>query len=322
MKQTRTLLCMALLLIPSLATAASKEIIELQRDVAQLQEQMRLLQQSLDTKTAQLQVLTQQTLDSANKANTSVSDLARSVQASGSDIGKQVIQPIAALGSRMDQVSNDMRAVQDSVADQSARMGKIEQQLLDLKNLIATMQAPAAAPPPTATGGGAGLPPSSPGAALPPSSATGAPVPDGGTGSAPPIPAATLYQNAKRDMDGGQNELALNEFGDYLRFYRNTDLAPNAQFNIGEIHYRQKRLDLAVKDYDQVLEAFPVNPKTPDAHYMKGRALIQLGLRNEATKEFNAVLAQFPNSSAAANSKAVLKTLNSSPAAPAAKRRR
>lgn len=129
MKQTRTLLCTALLLIPSLATAASKEIIELQRDVAQLQEQMRLIQQSLDTKMAQLQVLTQQSLDSANKANASISDLSRSVQTSGSDIGKQVIQPIAALGSRMDQVSNDMRAVQDSVADQSARMGKIESTL-------------------------------------------------------------------------------------------------------------------------------------------------------------------------------------------------
>ena len=37
-----------LLTLPGIALAANKEMIELQRDVAQLQDQMRLLQQSFD----------------------------------------------------------------------------------------------------------------------------------------------------------------------------------------------------------------------------------------------------------------------------------
>jgi len=287
--------------------AASKEMIELQRDVAQLQEQTRLLQQSIDTKMAQLQVVAQQSLDSSNHANSSVSDLSRSIQASGADLGKQVLQPMAALSQRIDGMAQDLQSMQAGVADQSARMAKIQQQLIDLKNAMSTMPAPGSAPPPSTT-------------AAPPA---GTPIAtDPGS---PPISASQLWQNAKRDMDSGNSELALNEFQDYLKFYRSSDLAPNAQFNVGQIHYSQHKLEDAVKDFDQVLEAFPTNPKTPDAHYMKGRALIQLMQRNEAAREFNAVITQFPSSPAAATSKAALKQLGMNPPAapaPAAARKR
>jgi outer membrane protein assembly factor BamD (BamD/ComL family) len=50
---------------------------------------------------------------------------------------------------------------------------------------------------------------------------------------------------------------------------------------------------------------------------MKGRALIQLGQRNEAAKEFKAVLAQFPNSPIAPNCRESLRMLGVSPGAPA-----
>jgi len=304
MNITRFALFAALLAAP--AVAANKETIELQRDVAQLQEQVRLLQQSIDTKMTQITMLAQQSLDSSNKANTSVADLARSVQASGSDMGKQVLQPMATLSTRMDGMAQDLQSVQAGVADQNARMAKIQQLLVDIKNAISTLPppgTPVAAPPP-------GLSPS-----------TRAPESDPAN---PPISSSQLWLNAKRDMDGGNSDLALNEFTDYLRFYRTTDLAPNAQFNIGQIHYSQKKLEEAVKDFDQVLEAFPTNPKTPDAHYMKGRALVQLGQRNEAAREFKAVLTQFPSSPVAANSTASLKALGMNPpsAAPAPVTRR
>ena len=296
------LICFTALSLALPALPASKEMIELQRDVAQLQEQTRLLQQSIDTKMAQLQVLAQQSLDAGNRTNASVGDLSRSVQASGADIGKQVLQPMAALSTRIDGMAQDLQSLQAGVADQNARMAKIQQQLVDMKNAMSTMPAPVSAAPPPA-GVQAGSPP----------------VADT---TVPPISASQLWQNAKRDMDSGNSELALNEFQDYLKFYRATDLGVNAQFNIGQIHYTQHKLDLAVKDFDQVLEAWPVNPKTPDAHYMKGRALIQLSQRNEAAREFNAVVTQFPASPAAATSKAALKQLGMNPPAASAPVRR
>jgi TolA-binding protein len=267
-----------LMLAPSLAFGASKEMIELQRDVAQLQDQVRLLQQSVDSKTATIQTLSQQALEAASGARSSVAELTRGIQAGTTDLGKQVAQPIAAMSNRIDGLGQDMQSLQQSSAEQNAKMAKIQQQLIDLLNAVKAMQAPAA-PPPPATDGAGGTPPPSTGA---------------------PVSAAELFQNASRDMNGGNTDLALAEFSDYVKYYRDTDLAPTAQYNIGQIHFFAKKYDLAVADFDQVLEAFPVNPKTAEAHYMKGRSLNYLGQRNEALKEFRSCVAQFPNSSAAA----------------------
>ena len=67
------------------AFGASKEIMELQRDVALLQDQVRTLQSSLDQKVAAIQTLTQQTLDSVNRTNTAVAVM----QSSFNDTMKQ-----------------------------------------------------------------------------------------------------------------------------------------------------------------------------------------------------------------------------------------
>ena len=281
MKLRKPLLA-ALLLFPLLGTlpleAASKEMIELQRDVAQLQEQLRLLQQSFDSKIAEIQVLARQAAEGSNRNQTTMNDLQRGIQAGTADLGKQVAQPIAAMNSRIDGLSTDMQAMQNSIADQNAKMAKIQQQLVDLLNAVKTMQAPAPPPPATDVSG----------AGVPPGSATVA--------AGPPASATQLWANAKRDMDGANTDLALVEFADYVKWYRDSDLAPNAQFNIGSIHFFQKKYDLAVQDFDQLLEAFPIGPKTPDAHYMKGRALVELGQRADAVKEFKVCSSQFPSS--------------------------
>lgn len=267
----------SLLLLPGLALGASKEMIELQRDVAELQNQIRLLQQSVDSRSATIQTLTQQSLDAASGSRSAVSELNRSIQAGNTDLGKQVAQPIASMNNRIDGLSNDMQSLQQSSAEQNAKMGKIQQQLVDLMNAIKAMQAPAAPPPPATDGTSAATPPS------------------GGA----PVSAAELFQNASRDMNGGNMDLALAEYSDYVKYYRDTDLAPSAQYNIGQIHFFTKKYDLAVADFDSVLEAFPVNPKTAEAHYMKGRSLNYLNQRNEALKEFRSCVAQFPTSSVA-----------------------
>src|SRR5260370_26161344 len=117
-------------------------------------------------------------------------------------------------------------------------------------------------------------------------------------------------------MDSGNGELGLEEFADYVKWYRDSDLAPNAQFNIGNIHFFQKKYDLAVEDFDQLLEAFPINPKTPDAHYMKGRALVALGQRAEAVEAFKGCTAQFRSSLGSPKCQDSLYALPASPPTP------
>ena len=242
----RRLILAALLALPAVCSAASKEIVELQRDVAQLQDQVRSLQSSFDSKMGTLTAQVQQLVDSAGKANTSLATLQGAIQEQLRQQGKEVMAPVANVGSKIDEMSTAFQQVQNSMADVTQRLGKLEQQMMDLKNAVSTMQSPPAAPP---------------GGSVAPSS--------GGTASGPPpISGETLYQSANRDRLGGKADLALQEFTDYLKYYGEAPLAPAAQFWIGNIYFDQGDYENALKAFDMVLEKYRDNNKTPDALYM------------------------------------------------------
>lgn len=313
-----TLLVSAALLTPSLGWGASKEMIELSRDVAQLQDQVRTLQRSFDERMSGLQVLVQQALDSSIKANNSVAVLNDRLNTGLRDIGTTANAPVAALGSKLDGVQQDVQAVRESVADLSARMGRLQQQLTDVNLAIKGSQVAQPAPPPT---GASRAPAPVTEAEEPAAAPIETSVPAGNIG-APPVSATVLYENAKRDMSSGKAELALKEFQDYVKYYGTTELAPNAMFYVGYIRYSQDQFDKAIVDFDRVLKNYPANNKTPDAHYMKGKALFQLGQRTRAAAEFRAILEQYPSSDLAANAKQQLRALGLNPPGATATRRR
>ena len=303
----RSVILVALsLLCPAFAPAASRETIELQRDVAQLQDQVRDLQKSFDERFATLQVLVQQTLDASTKSNMALQEAGRAQEG----MTERLVSPVVGLNSKMDQLSNDVSAMRESVNDVTVRMNKIQQQLTDLNNATKAGSLPVAPPP------------------GPVSSDGSVPAPDNGASSMssasgpPPVKATTLYENALRDMQSGKADLALDEFQTYIKFYNDTDLAPNAQFYIGQIRYSQAQFDQAIQEFDKVLEAYPNNNKTAAAHYYKGKTLFQLGKRTDAAKEFQAVISEFPNSDVVAQSRAQLKALGLNPAGTAATRKK
>jgi len=279
----------ALLLCPTLTFAASKEIVELARDVALLQEQLRALQRSQDEKFTQIQVLVQQALDGTNKTSTSVALLQDKLQQSFKDQQKSVVDPVVGVGAKLDQMSTEVSALRESVADISSQMGKLQQQVIDIGNAVRTIQSPAAPPPSGTPGTGPGSGPAA--------------------GSLPPVPAETLYQNAMRDRSGGKDDLALQEFGDYLKYYGNTNFAPNAQFYIAELHAKQNNLDQALAEFDMVLEKYPDNNKTPDALYMKGATLVKMGKRTQGKQEFCELVKRFPSSDLALKARTQVKAL-------------
>ncbi len=303
MKRTGLLIAV-LMLCPVFAPAANRDMIELQRDVAQLQDQVRDLQRSFDERFAALQVLVQQTLDTSTKSNTALQDAGRAQQG----MTERVVAPVVGLNSKMDQLGNDVSAMRESVNDVTARMNKVQQQLTDLTNTVKAGQLPVAPPPAMGNGGGVST--------LAPATGDGT-ADSNGAGSAPagapPVKATSLYENALRDMQSGKADLALSEFQDYIKFYNDTDLAPNAQFYIGQIRYSQAQFDQAIGEFDKVLEAYPNNNKTAAAHYYKGKTLFQLGRRNDAAKEFQAVVKEFPNSDVAPQARAQLRVLGLNP---------
>jgi tol-pal system protein YbgF len=268
---------------------ASKEIVELQRDVAMLQDQVRNVQKSLDEKVTTIQTLVQQTLESVNKTNTAVALMERGFNDAMKQQQASVSAPVASVGQKLDQMAEDFRAVRESVLDMNTRMGKLDAKMADLQNLINTIKAP---PPP---------PPGSPSATSAPDAAQAGPPPG--------MQAETAYTNAYRDYLGGKYDLAVPEFNDYLKYFSNTQFASNVQFYIGDIYYKKQDYTNALQAFDNVLERFPDGNKTADAHYMKGMALMQLSRNDSAAREFSDVYTSYPDTDLAAKAKARLKEL-------------
>ncbi|MGA2183715.1 MAG: tetratricopeptide repeat protein [Bryobacteraceae bacterium] len=302
MKLIRIVL-IGLLALP-LASAASKEILELQRDVALLQQQVKDLQSSQDQKIATLQTLTQQTLDTVNRLNTSLALLGNNIESNAN----KTTPAVAGLNGRLDQVTQSFNDLRDNVQDIGARIGKIDAAIADLKNTVNLAAHPA--PPPA----GANVNPEAPqGAAQ-----GGAPA------SGPPagMSAEQSYSNAYRDYGGGQLDLALQEFQDYLQYFPTTQFAPNAQFYIGDILYHKGSYDKAVAAFDAVNEKYQANAKTSDAHYMKGLALVKMGRRDAAAKEFREVIARSSNPELVARAKKQMQDMGLSTGTPARRKTR
>lgn len=293
MKFHRVIVAAAALAVPAASVAQRKEIVELQRDISILQDNVRTLQRSVDEKLAALTMLVQQTLDSANKANTAVAVLESGIRDRLREQEKTVAAPVVGVGAKIDQMAEEFRGVKEAVSDVSSRLTKLQAQVVDVQNAIKVIQAPPAPPPGAASSSG------------PP----------------PGLSAEALYQSADRDKRAGNLDLALQEYTQYLQYFGETDLAPNAQFHIGEIYYSRGDLSSALKAFDTVLERYPDNNKTPDSVYMKGMCLLKMDQRTAASREFQDLVKKFPRSDAATKARDQLKRLGL-PATPATSRKR
>jgi TolA-binding protein len=262
----------ALLVFPALLPAQKKEIVQLNRDLLALQDQVKEMERNFTDKMGGMTTLIQQVLDSVSKINTTLAILDNAMK----DREKNLAAPITNAGTKVDAMAQEFQAMRVTMEDLNARVGKLQQQIVDLGNTIKVIQAPATPPPGTAT-------------------TPAGTAPAGGPPSG--LSAAALWDNALRDKESGNFDMALQELNDYLKYYRNTDQAPAAQYYIGWIQYTQKDYDSARDSFDAVLQQFPKSGVTLEAMYMKGLSLVQLNQRAEARAEFQRVVDQSPAAS-------------------------
>jgi tol-pal system protein YbgF len=163
-----------------------------------------------------------------------------------------------------------------AIRDQQERLSEISDRLR-----TATQQAPPVNPSLNPTPGGPGGTPPSNGAQI------------------PAMPPRDLYQQAYSDFARKNYDLAIQGFQEYLRLYRDTDLADNAQYWIGECLQAQSKYEDAVTAFNALLRDFVSSDKIPDARYKKGVALEALGRRSQAILEYRFVVERFPGSPAA-----------------------
>ncbi len=237
------------------ASGASKEMIQLQTQVQQLQEQMTAMQRSFDERMGVMNNLVQQDTDASNKLLTALAGLQTALAKQQGDAG-----------SKVDQVSGQVQALNDTMDEIKVRLAKVTKQLEDMQAAQQSLAAQQTTQQAAAD------------------AAKNAPPPD------------VLYNNGVRDYNGGNNELATQEFSQYLQFYPNTDLAGNCYFYLGEIQFRQANYQQAAQSYDQVLQNFPSGNKAASAQLKKGFALIELGKQDDGVAELRHVIQRYPHS--------------------------
>ena len=296
------------------AHAVSKDMIQLQTQIQQLQDAVARLQQSNDERMGVLKDLVQQSADQTNKVAATVDALQRQMQAQQENGGGKI-----------DQISGQVESLNDSLDEIKTRLGRLEKVMHDVQNqggtggsgIPATTASPSPAPAEAAPPSAGALPPTS--STTPPESLGGgetAPARSGKPSAATPFAAAPsnspnpanpanaasgvapdeLYKTALGDYMAAKYGLAQSEFSDFTRAYADNPLSGNAFFYQGEMDYRGARYGAAVKDYDRVLEQYPESNKVPAAHLHKAQALVQLKQTDAGVREFRSLIQRFPNS--------------------------
>jgi len=250
------------------AWGVSKDMVQLQTQVQQLQEQMTAMQRAFDERMGVMKNLVEQDTDAVNKVATALNALQQTLQKQQSDGG-----------SKVDQLSGQIQALNDTMDELKTRLAKVSKQLEDMQaaqqslgaqqaQQQAQQQAMAQAPPPD-----------------------------------------VLYNNALRDYNGGKNDLALQECSDYIKFYPNTDLAGNCYFYLGEIQFRQGNFQQAAQSYDAVLQNFPSGNKAASALLKKGFSLVEVGKQDDGVSELRRLIQRYPHSPEALQARERLRKL-------------
>ncbi|HKO20886.1 MAG TPA: tetratricopeptide repeat protein [Acidobacteriaceae bacterium] len=308
--------CAAVLLaLPATpAFAVNRDMVQLQTQVQNLQDAVTHLQQSNDERMGVLRDLVQQSADAVNKMSLTIDALEKKLNAQQDTLNGSV-----------GQVSGQVQTLNDSVDEVKARLNALEKAMQAIQGQQQSINAalqnmntggqpapaqstpgqtgPGNAPGPMPSGGSASNVPSD----TPFATQQGPPRIPNAAPSGPPV--GELYKTALGDFMAAKYSLAASEFHDVIQNYPDDTLSGNAYFYLGEIDYHSGHFAEAVKNYDQVIQHFPANPKVPVSRLHKGSALLAMKDRQGGIDEMRALIQRYPNSPEASQARTKLSGL-------------
>jgi TolA-binding protein len=269
-----------------------EDILSIQRDVANMDDRVKQLQKSFDDKIAALTALVQQSIDASNKTSAEMTAMQHSLDQKMADQQSKLVAPVATLGTKVDEMSGDFRAVRENVAELVRHMNDLDTKVADISSAVRQINNPVPAPPASASGV--------------PAAGTATQVAEG-----PPAgwTAELAYSTAYRDFNNKKDEQAVDEFLQYIKYAPKSENAPNATYYLGMIYYRGQDWANAIKAFDAVLEQYPKNPRTSESQYMKACALMNDSQKTAAGQEFRSFIKNYPESTRAKDAHAHLREL-------------
>ena len=247
---------------PALASAANKEHQQLMAEIRMLQEQQQQLQQILGTLGDALKTLSTRLDEQGNVTRKAFAD-----------------QKLLIEG-----VGDTVRILREKADDTNVRLSTMTQELEAMRQTIASQ--PQAVAPVGAGDATTGAAPAGP----PP-----------GQGPGPMIAPQKIYDNAFADYSAGQYDLAIEGFEAFIKTSPRSELADDAQLNIGNALYAGGKYQQAVSAFQAVIANYAQSNSVPAAYYKMGLSYQALKQDDLARKALETVIKNYPDALAEAS---------------------
>ncbi len=109
--------------------------------------------------------------------------------------------------------------------------------------------------------------------------------------------ARTDYDQAYAMIRAGRYDLAESAFRQFLGSYAGSELAPEAQYWLGESLFARGEYGRAAEEFRAGYKAYPKSRRGPDTLLKLGLSMAGLGYRDEACQMYAATLKQYPQMS-------------------------
>mgnify|MGYP006272832883 CR=1 FL=1 len=216
-------------------------------------------------------------------------------------------------------VENTTKRQRDMYLDLDTRITRIEQQGGSPAAVGVTPGAPvapgaaAAAPAPAATA------PATAANAAPATAAPSATTTAATTAPSDPAAEARNYEAAQAQRRLGNYQGAIVAFQNFIKQYPKSNLAPRAQYWIGDSYFNLRDFKLAIANQQTLIKTYPESPTVPDAMLNVASSQIEMGESVAGRKSLEEIVSKFPISDAADKAKRRLSAMNAAAAAPAGK---
>jgi len=219
------------------ADKPNREILELQREIAQLDQKVGAMQQALEARLTAMTAQIQTVADAAAQINANAAALQKSIAQVAQDQDRKPAPAIAQQGTRLDQFGSTLSTMQQALGDLTASVNHLQTQVVDVGNAVKVIQNPVAPPKP---------------------------------------PAADLLHSAQADRLGNKNDLAVQEYSEFLKLYPDAPEADIALFELGLTHRAMNDDESAIRDFDTLAAHYAESKKLPEALYLKSKSLQSL----------------------------------------------
>jgi len=268
-----------------LSLAATSPAVAANKEHQQMMADLRMLQQQTQALQAQIAALA----DALKAVSTRMDEQSGTARKVAADSRVQV-----------ESVAGDLRVVREKVDETNVRLNSLSQELEALRVQAAASQAAAPTTPSDPAAGGA--------VPVPPGGAPAAPAP--GASLNPGVSPQRLFEEARSNYMAGLWSLSLQGFDAYIKTFPKSDLTDDAQYYIGETHFKALDDKAAVEAYNRLIQNYPTSNTLPEAYYRRGMALANLGQVPAARESFDWVVKNYPETDAGRLARQALDRMN------------